>query len=259
MIKIPGTEVFRAHDAEGDIVVYDSTEIRILAFDSPVEQSALAKSRPWRLHYPYTQAMMLGALFTPRLRRAAVLGLGGGSLVRALRHGWPTLHITAVERRAAVATVARDWFMIEPDPHLDIDIDDAQGWLERDPPGQDLIFADLYDHTGMDAVQIETRFLARCAACLADGGVLVANMWTSTSEAARQHREAMEAVFGERVLRVSVQGGNNVVLAFRDPLPKPRPKDFMQAAQRLGLTLDIPLQRHARRLWVENTRRLQSG
>lgn len=256
-MSISGTEAFRVRDADGDVVVYDSAEIRILAFDSPVEQSCVAKSKPWRLHYPYTQAMLLGPLFTPRAAHAAVLGLGGGSLVRALRHAWPALRITAVERRAAVVEVARAWFYLDDDPRLGLVIGDAGEWVAREGAAQDLIFADLYDHAGMDAQQSEVGFLTACARRLRPGGVLVANLWSTTTEAARHHREAFVEVFGPNLLQVSVPGGNSIALAFAAPLPALQQRGFMEAAQALGLRLEIPLQRHARRLWDENRERLR--
>ncbi|MCB1734701.1 MAG: hypothetical protein H6981_05315 [Gammaproteobacteria bacterium] len=252
-MSIPGTEIYRVRDEEGAVVVYDSTEIRILAFDSPVEQSCVAKSRPWRLQYAYTQTMMLGALFTPQLKHAAVLGLGGGSQVRALRHGWPDLRITAVEKRAAVAQVAKDWFLLDDDPRLGIVIGDAGEWLHRPGASQDLLFADLYDNIGMDAQQADMAFLTGCARRLGDGGVLVLNRWSANTDAARRHKAAIAEVFGDRVLMVSVQGGNNITFAFQGPIPALSRRAFMDAAQTLGLRLDIPLQRHARRLWDENT------
>ena len=252
-MSIPGTEIHRVRDAEGAIVVYDSTEIRILAFDSPVEQSCVAKSQPWRLQYAYTQTMMLGALFTPRLKHATVLGLGGGSHVRALRHGWPELWITAIEKRAAVVQVARDWFLLEDDARLGIVVADAGEWLHRPGTRQDLLFADLYDNIGMDAQQADIAFLTSCAQRLSDDGVLVVNRWSTNTEAARRHRAAITEVFGDRVLQVSVRGGNNITLAFQGDIPKVVRRPFMDAAQALGVRLDIPLQRHARRLWDENT------
>ena len=109
-----GQEIYRTRDDQGWICVFDNGQRRFLAFGNDVEQSCMSLGEPYRLEHVYTQAMMLATLFPSQVGRATLLGLGGGSLARALLHYFPVCRVTAVELRAQVATVARRFFEL---PH----------------------------------------------------------------------------------------------------------------------------------------------
>ena len=120
-----GAEIYRTCDDQGQIVVYQQGDRRILTFGNEIGQSSVSLANPARLEYSYTQAMFLAPLLVPELRTALVLGTGGGSLVRALRAGFPGCFVTAVEGRAEVVRVARDWLYLPEESRTTIVIADA--------------------------------------------------------------------------------------------------------------------------------------
>ncbi len=252
-MAVSGTEVFRAHDEYGEVMVFDSAELRILSFDGHIEQSCVAKSRPWRLQYAYTQAMMLSLIFQNSPLSAAVLGLGGGSIARSLQYFYPQCQITAVELRESVVNIAKDWFFLEESPQLDIRIDRAENWLDSYPNKHTLIFTDLFHVAGMEGVQIERSYLSQCKTCLADNGILVINMWGSDNkEDEREARQTLNDVFGENTLMLPIMGGNRIVFGFANAIPYMERRKFMQIAEKLGAEQSIPLARFARLLWSAN-------
>jgi spermidine synthase len=252
-----GEEVFRTQDAYGEINVYQGEDRRSLCFGTPVEQSSMLLSDPAQLQFDYTRAMMLAPLFTPPPRLALVLGLGGGSLARALHRHFPRCRITAVEQRAAVVEVARQWFELPDDHRLGVHVGDAQGFLAERQPSAELIFADLYDGEGMDAQQMATEFFALCRQSLSPGGVAAFNLWSGRYFRDQAIKEALDAVFDGQVLRLSAPGRNRIVFGFRDPIPALQEQPFCEQAQQLGLRMGFPLLRAARQLWVLNHQQLR--
>jgi len=255
-----GNEIYRTHDALGPIAVYQDGERRILTFGSAVEQSCIWLPDPVRLEYAYTQAMFLATLLGPLPSRALMLGLGGGSLVRALRHRHPRCRVTAVEARDKVATIARDYFYLPGDTRLELVIADAGALLAaRGPQSQDFVFVDLYLAEGLSPQQTGRPFLEACRAALSPRGVLILNLWGSDYQGTRESLQRTREIFDEQVLMLQVQGGNIVLFAFAAGLPELQRKRFFADAQILGLEMRIPLQRIARNLWRQNAEALQLG
>lgn len=252
-----GREIYRIRDTSGWICVYDDGQRRFLAFGNRVEQSCMSLGEPFRLQQAYTQAMALATLFTPQLTRATLLGLGGGSLARALLHYFPSCRVTAVELRPQVAAVARQFFELPHDPRLHVVIADAAEYLEHPRKPSDLILADLYGSEGMDAQQTQLAFLQQCRRALTPDGVLSVNLWDDDHRDSRAASAALAEAFDGRILLVNVAGGNRVCFAFAGPIPEMKRRVFFERAQTLGHRMDIPLQRLARNLWFQNTAALQ--
>lgn len=252
-----GEEIYRTRDEQGWILVYQKGELRTLSFGSRDEQSGMLLSQPEQLEYAYTQAMMLSLLLAPQPRRLAVLGLGGGSLVRALLHVLPHSSVTAVESRSEVARIARSYFSLPSTPRLRVVIADAGDYLRQKGPPWDLVLTDLFVQSGMDPQQTDTDFLDACKARLGPRGVLAMNLWNTDYRESRHNRERLMAAFDDRVLHITVSGGNSVAFAFAGEIPALARRPFFAAAQDLGLALGIPLQRMARSLWLQNALRIR--
>jgi len=254
-----GNLIHIARDDEGEIHVYEDTRFRYLTFGNHVEQSCLDLKDPVCLHHVYTQAMMLAVPLHPTARSALLLGVGGGSLARALRAAERHMHITGVEYRAAVLDTARGWFQLPVDRRFDAVCDDADAFLQQSEQSFDLIFADLYLADGMYPRQTAGDFLQRCREHLTDDGILVLNQWAGEYATNHTALANLGAAFDGRVLNVYPQGGSIVSFAFRSGVPGLNPRAWFAAAQALGARLSIPLQQHARRLWQQNAAVLRSG
>lgn len=254
-----GDLVYRTTDADGEIHVYEDRRFRYLTFGNAVEQSCFDPVNPAQLQHVYTQAMMLALLLHPEPRDVVLLGLGGGSLARAMRAADRRLRILGVERRAAVIDVAKRYFDLPKGARFGVICAEADVFLEGDSGGRDLILADLYLAEGMHPRQLATDFLALCRARLSESGVLVVNQWASEYQRNRQALGALHEVFEGRLIQLHVQGGNILTFGFNGGLPTLRRDDFFADAQALGLRLGVPLQRQARNLWRQNAEVLGVG
>lgn len=255
-----GALISQLEDDQGSVCIRQLGQHRFLTFGNNVEQSCCNTARPHRLEHAYTQAMMLGLLLQPATHSALILGLGGGSLVRALRQALPAIELTAVESRQTVLDAARDWFHLgNRDPLLHLVCDDAGKFLERGDEHFDLILADLYLEDGINPVQNSRDFLTLCREQLSSQGILLLNHWCSEFRDSQLARERLHEVFGEQLLYLHVQGGNVIAFAFHGHLPVLERKTFFEAAQMFGLLLDIPLNRLARNFWRQNSEPLKLG
>lgn len=237
--------LYEASDAWGAITVADDGECRVLGFCPNDEQSRCLKRAPYILQHEYTQAMLLVLLFC-QPRRVLVLGIGGGSLVTALHHHIPGIRITAVELRAKVIEVAYRFFQMPRSKRVQVVEQDADRFLSGEAvPKVDVVFADLYHSTGVDAVQLRADFIARCADVLKPEGWLVLNCWN-------EHREdpVLRAALHQHfvdVRAVLTSSRNWVILAGRAQ-DWHSTSALKEEAFRLSGALGFPLTRHLSRL-----------
>lgn len=246
-----GHELFRDYDEYGPVQVYQADNRRILSFGNHVEQSCVWTNEPTKLTYAYTQAMMLALLLVGDAPRIALLGLGGGSMVRCLLGHVSNCRVTAIERRQLVVDIARRFFGLPDDARLEIHVGEALDYLRTTSATFELLFADLYDANGMDQTQTEAELLALSHQRLSEGGVAVFNLWNADYAAAKQQTTNIELAY-PYVASLTVPGGNRLLFAFQGQPPGLLESRWADAAQTLGLRMNIPLLRFARAFWNDN-------
>lgn len=173
--QIPGKLIHRANDEFGTMLVLDYPRYRVLSFDSVYEQSGFSLEKPYELVHEYTRIMMLALGFiTPK--HITLLGLGGGSLLRALHFYLDLCDFHIVELRQKVFDIAKDYFDIPTDNRVSFSINDAQLQLATTKTcSTDIIFSDIYDAADMSSIQVQKSFLTECERILSQQGWLVIN------------------------------------------------------------------------------------
>ncbi len=237
-------------------MVQESGGIRSLHFGTVSKQSSVDPAAPHRLVLPYTRLLTAALLFRPSPRRILLLGLGGGALAHFFLHYFPEVRIDAVEHWPEVVAVARDFFVLPVDhPRLTVRLLDAAELLadpgERPPEGWDLIVADAYNAAGPATPTIVREFYAHCWQALAEGGVLAANLWSSSRLRLTAALRDLEAALGRPVYRLQVRGrGNVAAFAGRPPLPEAGLQELDSRARELEATFDLPYTRYLQELAV---------
>jgi spermidine synthase len=114
--------------------------------------------------------------------------------------------------RQRVVDVAYRFFQLPRDKRIQVYVEDASEFLERDEPARvDILFSDLYGSEGLDLQQTQSWFIERCHQLLEDDGWLVLNCW-------REHRGEQEMLAAlsqhfEDVRVCATVEGNWVILA----------------------------------------------
>lgn len=204
-----------------EVLVYQTGSVRCICFTRFCRigrQTCQDMKQPGRIVMNYPQ-MMLGALFVkPEPKSVLIVGLGGGTIPRALREVVPGARIDVVEIDPAVVKVARRYFDLGDS--RSVNVIEADGRVQvkralREERRYDLIMLDAFDHEYIPEHLLTQEFLKEVKALLAPGGVLAAN--TFSSSRLYDHESATYAsVFPEFF---NLKRENRVIIATNGRLP----------------------------------------
>ncbi len=208
------------------IVTEDSKGVRTLRFeDYGARQSVVKLGDPDHIALPYAKAVHVGLALPENPKRVLIVGLGGGTIPRFLRHHFPDLIIDAVEIDPAVVRVARSYFGLQMDDHLRVFVGDGREFIEKSEPVYDVIYLDAYSSDSVPYSLTTREFLQATREALTPGGVVAGNVWSSSSNKLydsmiRTYQDVFEQVAVNDVRGV----GNKIVIATAEsePLTKGR-------------------------------------
>ena len=178
-----GPVIYERESEFGTVVVTDEgNNLRALRFGRDgVRQSLVKLDDPEHLALAYTAVALTGLTLCAEPRRFLVIGLGGGSLPRFLRHHYPEATIDAVDINPEVAIAAITQLGFREDPAMRIHIADGRKFIENVRKPYDAVFLDAY---GADSVPLHltTReFMDAVRRATRSDGVVVGNVWQNSS------------------------------------------------------------------------------
>lgn len=205
-----------------EVLVYEAGSVRCICFTRFCRigrQTCQDVKRPDRIVMNYPQ-MMLGALFVkPEPRSVLIIGLGGGTIPRALQEVIPEARIDVVEIDPAVVSVARRYFDLGQSSKLNVIEADGRVHVKRALRGEqryDLIMLDAFDHEYIPEHLLTQEFLKEVRSLLAPGGVLAAN--TFSSSRLYDHESTTYASVFPQFFNLKRE--NRVIIASNGPLPE---------------------------------------
>lgn len=163
-----------------------------------VEESRCDMRRPGHLLHQYSRLQMLGTLYPEKLEKALVVGLGGGSLSKALALQFPRLEIDSLELDPEIANLARQYFGYREDHRSRCIVTDARDFLTRTSSHYDLIVLDAFDGLEIPRPLRTVQFYQRVLQHLNPGGVAVSNLHRDSQNYPRD-RASLAAVFPQAV------------------------------------------------------------
>lgn len=197
------------------IQVIERGGVRYLVFDGGATQSSMNLSDTSELVLPYTRAFVSALAFAPEPSRVLVVGLGGGTIPKFLRRVLPDLAIDVVEIDPAVVDVARRFFGFREDRLMKVYVGDGRRFVEAAKDRYDIIFLDAYGADSIPFALTTREFLRACRAALSPGGIVAANVWSSS---ANRLYDSMLMTYADAFADVRVvrppEGGNRIFIAF---------------------------------------------
>lgn len=218
-----------------------------LHFNEHSTQSEMDINAPDELVLAYTRAMMSFLLLLPEPRRIAMIGLGGGSLLKYCYRYLPHSDLTVVEIDAGVIAL-RDDFRIPPDDaRLRILLDDGAAWVRATQAQPEVLMVDGFDERGLPEPLGTQDFYDACYSALSAQGVLVVNLWSGYPDSDTSLARIRNS-FADRVLIVDAEDRvNKIVLAVKDEAWPPAAATLRHhaklLAQRHTLNFQTKLQR----------------
>jgi spermidine synthase len=160
------------------VLVVDRGGFRAMRFGSlgGEDQTRVRRGHPEQLPMPYLQSAAAGLALPKTLRRALVIGLGGGAFPRFLQARLPDVRVDAVEIDPVVARIARSHFGLTESRGLKVHVMDAVDYVQQDHPSYDYILLDAYDADDLPDALTTSEFLDNVKSRLAGDGVLVVNI-----------------------------------------------------------------------------------
>lgn len=183
-------------------------------------QSCQFHEHPDRLVFDYGKLVFTGFLLNPAPERILVIGLGGGSLPRLMQKLFPDARIDSVEIDPAVIDVAKEYFDFRIRPGDRVVARDGRVFVRRALlQGQqyDFILLDAFTGDYIPEHMMTREYLEECEQLLADGGVLVAN--TFSSSRLYRHETATFAAAFDWFFNLRRRTGNRVIVTGKMPQP----------------------------------------
>jgi spermidine synthase len=177
------------------------------------------------------------------------IGLGAASITRFLHRHRPAAHLVVAEIEPRVVAAARQHFRLPEDPaRVSIEIADGAAYVAGAGRSFDWILVDGFDERGL-AGALDTRaFYRRCRACLAPGGLVVANLLRRSRGSEASIARMAEAFDGRLLVLPVCASGNTIAIgATGAPLGLDR-TDLRAAAEALRRATGLNLVRTVGRL-----------
>ena len=204
----------QARGLNGELQVMQDGQRRWLVFaDGIAIQSCMLRNDPARLVLPYQQYMMMWPLFmSARPQRVALVGTGGGDIIRHLQHYYESISIQAIDEDPEVLRLACEYFSVQPGSGLELQVAEAGQFLSQQRQPQDVLLIDIIADDAMPACLYEASFWQACQRGLAAHGVLVVNTISSSEAKFVLLLEQLRTVFGYLPVCVAVPDHRNIVL-----------------------------------------------
>ncbi|CAF0982081.1 unnamed protein product [Adineta steineri] len=167
------------------IIISQCGSKRIMHFNSLLNGSQ-AQIDLNRIDYPcfdYIQLMITSLIYYPFVldeKNILIIGLGGGTLARAIRKIYPMSFITIIEIDPLVNEMAQKYFFFQEDSRMKVFLMDGRTFLKNlsNQNHYDIIFLDAYDfNSGLPSHMKTQEFFFELKNCLnQNGGLLIVNL-----------------------------------------------------------------------------------
>lgn len=202
--------------------VFSADGHKSLYFTLDQLQSRMCSAHPDQLEVDYTRTMMGFLLFNSRPARIAMIGLGGGSLLKFCYRHLPNSQLTMVEINPKVIALRHEFEVPEDAQRIELVCADGADFVRdaaaNNPIGYDVLLVDGFDSEGLAPSLCSQRFYNDCYQALSPQGVMVANL---------HHDDPKHALFTARIrlafdgnlLEVASQEKSNSILFARKGSP----------------------------------------
>ncbi len=197
--------------------VFSSEGHKSLYFTFDQLQSRMCCAHPTQLDVDYTRTMMGFLLFDGQPRRIAMIGLGGGSLLKFCHRHLPDAELTAIEINPAVIALRQQFEIPADDQRLRIVCADGADFMHAaslDPATRyDLVLVDGFDIGGQAPSLCSQHFYDDCFKTLLPQGLMLANLHHDDSNHAVYMGRIRLAFDGNLFEIASQEKSNSVVFA----------------------------------------------
>jgi spermidine synthase len=196
-------------------VVFEDHNIRSLCFGiDGAAQSEMRLNDPQALISAYTRKMMGFLLFLDRPQEIVMIGLGGGSLAKFCYHHLPSTRVTVIEIDAQVIALRSHFHIPADDARLSVIHGEGAAYvaaLADSNHNAEVLLVDAFNRQSIAKEVTERGFLHNAHRMLSRLGIFVMNL-VADRKLCNRWIEDIRSVFGDPVIAVSIDSGDNVVV-----------------------------------------------
>lgn len=156
--------------------VFTADGSKSLYFTLDQLQSRMCSARPTHLDVDYTRTMMGFLLFNSQPVNMAMIGLGGGSLLKFCYRHLPDARFTVVEINPRVIALRREFEVPDDDNRINIVCADGAEFIHNTSDRFDVLLVDGFDSQGQASTLCSQAFYDDCYGALSAQGIMVANL-----------------------------------------------------------------------------------
>jgi len=172
--------IYSCESMYNDIVIRDCDDSRYLMFSESLYQTGMSKRNPTDHLFNYTRLIDGAALFfKPHASDFLLIGLGGGSIPKAMLANREGIFIDAIEIDPEVIRVAYEYFDMPNHPNLRATAMDGRMFLQNADRKYDVVMLDAYNSLFIPHHLTTLEFFNELSGCLKPGGVVILNVVSS--------------------------------------------------------------------------------
>lgn len=200
--------------AYGEVRVFENDSVRWLQFDNDAVQSVMSLQYPERIALRYMQQMMAALLFCDHPpENALLLGLGGGAMLRFLRHCLKHIQFEVVERDAHVIRIANEYFDVSHNgDDIIIEHDSVDEFVSSSEKGYDLVLLDIIENMFTPKCFFDDAFFQHCRNRCGEKGVFAMNLIVDNDKAFKQIYTSVRNAFERRTVCLTDPDHRNIVI-----------------------------------------------
>ena len=205
-------------------VVQNKEGMRCLYIGDPNNQADCIHTciniyNPDLLEFDYQKFALSSLYAVPKPQKILVLGLGGGTLIKALMDLLPQAKIDVVEINDAIFEVAKEYFSFKPNVNTSVVISDGYEFVKKqaqDPALKkyDLIILDAFDKDYIPAQFLSKEFVHMVHSIVAAKGVVVVNTFANSKYAALE--DGLYKDEFKQFLNLKTSNGNRLIITSPD-------------------------------------------
>lgn len=212
--------------------VYQNNQFTWFTLGGNAVQSVMSVQAPHLPLLPVTQAMLLPALISQANLNILNLGLGGGTIERALLASNEQHKITSVEHSASVINVCQQYFQLAD--AINIVQDDAYHFISQNKQAFDVVLADLFSQQQLPAYYYHHSFFNALSVNTNDQGSCLINLYVEDEQQLSEILIASKADFPHAALFTFTHYKNLVLWLSKSAIDLPSnaaslvPRQFQQ-------------------------------
>jgi spermidine synthase len=166
--------------------VYQEDNLICMSFSEPpqgLRQSCINLDKKSDLVFEYQKKILAGLLINPQPKRVLLIGLGGGTLAKALLQLYPDLFLDIVEINPFVLEAAEKYFFFQKTDKTRVFLEDAFDYLERvskEKNHYDFIILDAFDANYIPRKLLSQRFFSNLKRVMTLDAVIAINTFNNS-------------------------------------------------------------------------------